>query len=235
MSKIKVIGFDLDDTLWDNLPVMINAEKTLNQWLKENAPNLQYDTESLRSLRSDILRQDPSLGARLTELRWKVIHEATRVSGYSGKASADIADQGMSIFLTARNQVTFFDGAIECLERLAGDFILGSLSNGNSSIISLGLDGYFSFAFSAEDVGAAKPAPDLFFKALAHTGVNPDQMVYVGDNPILDVDAAKSVGLKTVWLNRQNKARGQTTPDATINDISELLQAITLINQDRGS
>jgi len=33
---IKVISFDLDDTLWPIMPTILNAEKVTNNWIKEN-------------------------------------------------------------------------------------------------------------------------------------------------------------------------------------------------------
>ena len=48
---------------------------------------------------------------------------------------------------------------------------LGALTNGNADIARLGLDRFFRFAFSAADVGAAKPAPEMFRAALLHTSV----------------------------------------------------------------
>ena len=96
----------------------------------------------------------------------------------------------MEIFLTARNEVEFFEGALDTLRNIAQSFQLGAITNGNADIYRLGLNDCFSFAFSAEQVGAPKPAPDLFHAALAHTGCEPAQMVYVGDDPVKDVDAA---------------------------------------------
>ena len=43
---IKLIGFDLDDTLWDVAPIIRNAESHLNQWLIENVPALKFDVIS---------------------------------------------------------------------------------------------------------------------------------------------------------------------------------------------
>ena len=86
---------------------------------------------------------------------------------------------------------------------------------------------YFSFSFSAEDVGAPKPSPLLFHKALSHTGVDPIEMVYVGDDRIKDIDAAKAVGLKTIWLRNVRRAGpAKTEPDSIIESINQLPLAI---------
>jgi len=226
---IEVIGFDLDDTLWAVTPVIIRAEKLLNAWLVETAPDLKYDVVSMRELRHEILEKQPSLARKITELRRQIIVRAL-VNSHVAQAE-EIADQAIEVFLAARNQVEFFDGALEVLNRLDATHRLGALSNGNADIHRLGLSHLFDFAFSAEDVGAAKPDPALFERALSHTGVDPHRMVYVGDDPLLDVDAAKQVGLKTVWLDHGKKPVGISQPDITIFNIRELPGAIDALSR----
>lgn len=224
---IEVIGFDLDDTLWAVTPVIIQAEKTLNSWLAQAAPRLKYDVTSMRELRHELLEKQPSLANKITELRRQIIFQALVNSDVT--QADELADQAIEVFLAARNQIEFFDGALEVLGQLDASHSLGALSNGNADIHRIGLSHLFDFAFSAEDVGAPKPDPALFEKALSHTGVDPHQMVYVGDDPLLDVDAAKQVGLKTVWLDHGKKPVGNTQPDITIFSIRELPGAIDVL------
>ena len=74
---------------------------------------------------------------------------------------ADVSLKAIEVFLTERNNITFFDGVVPTLQHLSQRYKLGALSNGNADINRLGLDAYFSFAYSAEQVGAAKPEPHL--------------------------------------------------------------------------
>ncbi|MFT7220193.1 MAG: HAD superfamily hydrolase (TIGR01549 family) [Candidatus Azotimanducaceae bacterium] len=232
-SKIKVVAFDLDDTLWHVHPVIVNAEKRLATWLKQHAADFQYDASEMRELRIEVLTKDPSLGYRLTAMRTALIKLSLSRSGYSDQQAASLAGGAMEEFLIARNDVTFFEGALAAIEVLAGTYQLGALSNGNADIKRLGLQQYFSFAFSAEAVGAPKPAPDLFRAALEHTGVSPDQMVYVGDDPEKDVDAANRLGLRTVWLKTEARpGPAETLPHQTIEDIRELPEAISRLTLD---
>jgi HAD superfamily hydrolase (TIGR01549 family) len=226
---IEVIGFDLDDTLWAVTPVIIRAEQTLNAWLAEAAPDLRYDVVSMRELRHDVLQRQPSLVRKITELRRQIIVQALINSDVT--QADEIADQAIEVFLAARNQIEFFDGALEVLGKLETTHRLGALSNGNADIHRIGLSHLFDFAFSAEDVGAPKPDPALFKKALSHTGVDPHRMVYVGDDPLLDVDAANQVGLKTIWLDHGNKPIGISQPDITIFNIRELPGAIDTLSR----
>ena len=53
MLRIRALTFDLDDTLWDNRPVMLAAEQALYDWLSTNYPRISqgYTLEELAALR----------------------------------------------------------------------------------------------------------------------------------------------------------------------------------------
>ncbi|MFT4819669.1 MAG: HAD superfamily hydrolase (TIGR01549 family) [Candidatus Pseudothioglobus sp.] len=224
---IKVIAFDLDDTLWAVKPVIIRAEKRLDIWLREHVNDLQYDVTSMRELRHDLIKAEPALAKMITELRRRIIELAMLKSGRSETQARALSTQAIEVFLVARNDIQLYEGAIDTISTLAADYRLGALSNGNADIQRVGLDKYFDFAFSAEMVGAPKPDPTLFQAALTHTGAAPHEMLYVGDDPTLDVDAAKQLGLHTIWLKTAAKpVIDQTVPDETIEDIRDLPAAV---------
>ena len=229
---IRVIAFDLDDTLWDVGPVITRAESILANWLEREVPGYSYEPPKLMPIREALLSEDPTLSHRLTAFRQRLI-ETSLLSLLDERNAASHAEAAMEVFLAARNEVNFFDGARDTLMNIAQSFQLGAITNGNADIYRIGLNDCFSFAFSAEQVGAPKPAPDLFHAALAHTGCEPSQMVYVGDDPVKDVDAANEVGLHTIWLRSKTRsAKGESNPDETIDDIRALPNAIrNLLNR----
>lgn len=229
---IRVIAFDLDDTLWDVHPVIVRAEAILAEWLEKEVPGYQYEQSKLLPIRKALLSEDPTLMHRLTAFRQRLI-ETSLMSHLDEPNAASHAEGAMEVFLTARNEVEFFEGALDTLKNIAQNFQLGAITNGNADIYRLGLNDCFSFAFSAEQVGAPKPAPDLFHAALAHTGCEPAQMIYVGDDPVKDVDAANAVGLHTIWMRSKDKPdKGESNPDETIDDIRALPDAIRkLVNR----
>ena len=232
MTGLKVVAFDLDDTLWQVHPVIVRAEQVLKNWLHRSVPHFSYDPAQMKRIREEVLGEDQSLGHRLTELRRRIIERALRDHLSHDQRAEQLSHEAMEVFLIARNQVDFFDGALEAIESIARDYQLGALTNGNADIRRLGLSRHFSFAFSAEQVGAPKPAPDLFHHALRHTGCEPREMLYVGDDPVKDVDAANRVGLHTIWVRRAARPDvGETQPDTTIEDIRELPEAIRCLTE----
>ncbi len=229
--NIRVLAFDLDDTLWDMRQTLLRAEALLAQWLSENCRGFSYDTSRMRTIREDLIKEEPALSVDLSRLRKRVIEAALVASDYNQDEAVVYAERAFEIFFSARNQVTFFDGAIASLEKLSRNYILGSLTNGNADIGRLGLSSYFSFAFSAADVGRPKPAPDLFESALRHTGTTPDQMIYIGDHPLHDIDAAKQIGIRTIWVNLGEKQyTGSINPDQEITHLSSLPEAVSNID-----
>jgi|TARA_Y100000310_G_scaffold287350_1_gene312171 putative hydrolase of the HAD superfamily len=228
---IKVLAFDLDDTLWDMRPTLIRAEQKLHEWLKSNCPRISYDPETTRSLRNEVLQEHPELKTSISELRRRVIELALQRSGYTPTESESYSHEAFEAFLQARNQVLFFDGALDAVRELTQRYLLGTLTNGNADIQRLGLSDYFSFSFSAEQVGAPKPAPNLFHAALEHTGVKAQEMIYIGDHPEFDVGAAHDVGLHTIWVNLNERAfPGEVLPDEEIGQLSDLPAAVGRID-----
>ena len=94
---------------------------------------------------------------------------------------------------------------------------------------------YFDFAYSAEQLDASKPMPDMFHAALAETGAASHQVVHVGDNPSHDVAGAKQVGMRTVWMNSGDwRWPGGEPADEQITNLAELPAAIAAIEARSG-
>ncbi len=229
---IKVVAFDLDDTLWAVHPVIIKAEAKLGTWLQTEIPELRYDMAGMREFRDEVVLEDPGIVHRLTAFRRRLIELALLRSGLAKERALEIATAAMEVFLDARNDIEFFEGALDAIGHISARYKVGALTNGNADIVRLGLSSHFSFAFSAEEVGAPKPEPDLFHKALSHSGCAPSEMIYVGDDPIKDIDPANAVGLHTIWIkNELRPGPGISSPDRTIAHLNELVDAIADIDR----
>lgn len=83
MSSLRLVTFDLDDTLWDVAPVMNNAEALLREWLASNAARLgPVPIEHLWAIRTRLLDREPMLRHRLSELRRRILFHALLDAGY---------------------------------------------------------------------------------------------------------------------------------------------------------
>lgn len=94
----------------------------------------------------------------------------------------------------------------EVLEQLRPRFQLAVISNfdGRLRFIlqHLGISNYFSYIFISSELGADKPDPEIFRRALKIMHLNADEVLHVGDDPERDWKAAAAAGLLVFRLDR---------------------------------
>lgn len=222
---IRIITFDLDDTLWAVTPVMRAANLALYQWLQEHAPAFckRYQPRDFNRLRDEVVNDHPEWHHSVTAIRLEVLRRGLIRSGHQPEQVEQLAQSAFAHFLKARNQVELFPHSRPMLERLASRYQLGALSNGNANIEMVGLDDLFSFSFNADQVGTAKPDPLMFHRMLEHTGADPGEVLHIGDSLEHDVRGAQAVGLHTLWVNLNQQPHPQA-PQPSL--VVECLSAI---------
>ena len=226
LSDVRAIAFDLDNTLWDVEAVLERAETQLAAWLQEHCPRIieRLTLADMRAARAHLAAREPHNAHDLTYLRITALAEHARSCGYDER----IAHDAFEVFFTARNEVEVFADVAPALARLRQRFRLATLSNGNADLERIGLVDLFSLSLNARQIGAAKPARRCFEALAQQLGLTPERIVYVGDDPQLDVAAASAAGLRTVWMNR--RALGwpaQLAPaDLTVSDCTQLACAL---------
>jgi len=220
----KAVLFDLDETLWPIAPVIIEAEQILFAWLREHAPRVaqQYTIETLRQARLELLARQPEFQLDLGALRRAGLIAAFEQAG----EDAGKVEQAMAEFFAARNAVIPFDDVLPGLLRLKGRVLVGSITNGNADLQTIGLARHFDVSVAAPSFGAAKPDRAIFLEACRQLGVAPDEAVYVGDDLRLDVYGAQRAGMRAVWMNRTglvNYLQDEVRPDAEVTSLDGLL------------
>ena len=231
---IKVITFDLDDTLWEVQPVLEKAERLVYAWLLEHASRVtdRFTLESFMQWRWDIYQQQPELAHNMTQLRLVAVKAALIDVGYSANTAQQLSQQAFDIFIKARHDITFFDTAIPLLEELHHKFILGALSNGNADIFKLEAAPYFDFSFSAEHLNASKPDPAQFNAAAKKAQVEMNQIIHIGDNIEHDIKGAKQAGCYSIWFNpKKLTVPADIQPTQEVICLSEIPVAINNIAQ----
>ncbi len=233
--SLRLVTFDLDNTLWDVDTVIRRAEQTLRSWLRENVPEVValYEGEGIAHIRRQVMAEHPELLHDLSRLRTEIIRRAIEATGRSGPESRALAHQAFDVFYEGRHQVHYFEHALEVLEELAGSYTLAALTNGNADFKRLGLDRFFSFGYCSADVGASKPAPDMFQAALKQAGVEPHLALHVGDHLHDDIHGAGSVGMHTVWVNlaEEEPEEMPTEPTTSVTSLDQLPDEIDTIRR----
>ena len=109
-KKIKLITLDLDDTLWPNKKVIVDAENAWLNFILAKFPNLveEFSEESLSRVRVDLVEADPSLKNDLTKFRKEVIKETLLRSGVDSVDAIYYSNESFNEFFKIRNKVQLY-------------------------------------------------------------------------------------------------------------------------------
>ena len=225
-GHVRLICFDLDDTLWPCHEVIRAAEAECYDWLAREAPRLtaRYSEQQLREHRMATGQSHPEIAHDLTEVRLRSLMGLLEGEGYP----ADLAHRASDVFRAARKRVTPYDEVVDGLARLREHYTLVSVTNGNSQIEHTPLHASFDRSLTAAEVGAAKPHPAIFHAASRGSGVPLEAFLHVGDDPVRDVQAARDLGLPAVWVNRGGTEWPATLPppELEVGDLTELVERL---------
>lgn len=224
-SPIKAVLFDLDDTLWPIVPVIKRAEIVLYDWLTLNAPNVArlHTIDSLHARRLELTATDPRYRYDMWALRHAGLMEAFIAAGEDENKVLD----AMAMFSEARNKVEPFADVLPVLAKLSNSVKVGSVTNGAADLEVIGLARHFHVTISARQFGCAKPDAAIFRAACDALEVEPREAVYVGDDPVLDVEGAQNAGMRAIWMNRveidpARECPGHIRPDAVCRTLHDL-------------
>ena len=236
-GRIRLITFDLDNTLWPVQEVIQKADGAMRTWLDERLPGFsaQFSGDAFMLLRKRIVAERPDLQHDLSSMRIEVLCRAITAFGQPTRAARSLAERAFEVFIDHRHKVRYFDGVEEVLAELATRYTLGALTNGNADFSRLEINRHISFGFSSASVGASKPHPDMFHAALRHADVRPEQAVHVGDHPHDDIHGAAAVGMRTILVQLVNLPApaievATQAPDVQISTLSELRSAIASLD-----
>ena len=226
LERIKAISLDLDDTLWPIWPTIARAEQVLHEWLAINAPltaAMYASPSALREIRDAVGQQRPDLAHDMTALR----RESIRLALSSAGDDPQLAATAFDVFIAERHNVSFFPDALPALEFLAARYPLVSLSNGNAELARVGLAPFFVASIAALKVGVSKPDPRIFQAAAEAVGVQPHEVLHVGDDVLLDVLGARDAGMQAAWVNREQAAWPHAErPHLELADLSALVEVL---------
>jgi len=178
----------------------------------------------MRAAREELARAEPHNAHDVTYLRLTALERHARECGYG----ADLAARAFEVFLAARCEVEVLPDVRPALARLARSYTLASLSNGNADLARIGLGDAFSVSLNARQIGAGKPERRCFEELARGLGLRTRDLLYVGDDPWLDVAAARAAGCRSAWMNR----RAAVWPaelegaDVTVRDCGELARLL---------
>ena len=198
--QILALTLDLDDTLWPVLPALERADQAVDAWLRQHHPEVAraWPIAAMRELRERVAAERLDLAHDFTTQRQLTLQQAFAACGI---AAAPI-EALWEIYFAARNSVELYPDSLPALQRITARWPLASLTNGNADLQRIGIHAHFAHHVCARDSGVAKPDPRIFLAAAERLGVAPQQILHVGDDPVMDMVGARDAGLRTAWINR---------------------------------
>lgn len=229
---LKLITFDLDNTLWHTDPVIAKADQVQWQSIRSICPEVEtrFTPEAFNQLKREVAQKNPHLRHKLSLLRQEILFQLFVQCGLSNPQAQLFSQQVFTDFLRARNQVELFPGALNLLQNLQSKYQVIALSNGNADLTQIGLESLFNAHFHAENVARPKPHNDMFLAALEYAKVTPEESLHIGDHPEQDIEAAQKMGFNTAWVNLLQ----QSWPDhinRADHDITHLDQLSKMLQQ----
>ena len=192
---IKAVIFDLDHTLFDRHSTLKSLVPKLREEFSVNDKMTDEEIGEYWCYADD----------NFVYLGWEHIYSYLIEKGVFVTPPAY---EAYCSFIYKYFQITAvpFPDTIHMLEGLRErGYKTGLITNGfpylqYAKVDMLGLRSHFDEIIVTGDYGVHKPDRKIFDIMREKLGFSPDEMVYVGDNPINDIDGARGAGWKTVWM-----------------------------------
>jgi putative hydrolase of the HAD superfamily len=230
---IKAVLFDMFDTLMMikknhdfYSPSLLRTYKFLNQ----NGVDVSFDTFQKAYIKArdelyakvDANLEEPHFNVRLSEALKSLGYQYSASSPLIAKATAEFCDEFMTF--------VYLDPDTEnVLRNLHEKYKLGIISNFaipecvHELIKTHNLTELLDVIVVSAAVNKRKPSPEIFLNTLKQLGVSAEETVFVGDTLDADIEGAKGVGIKAVYIERRfEEANGHVKPDKNIKKLTEL-------------
>ena len=128
---------------------------------------------------------------------------------------------------TMLENMHIYPDAAKTIEELSEEYRITMITNGAKDlqcekIKRLGFMEHFQEIIVSQELGYHKPSREIFDEMAKRTNTDPSEIVYIGNDYQKDIVGAHLAGWRTVWVNRNDEAAGETAPDWTIRELCEL-------------
>lgn len=228
LKKIKVIGFDADDTLWVNEPFYQDVEKIFCQILKP----YRMEKETSDELFSTEMQNLEIYGYGAKAFILSMVETSLRIT--EGKITpaeiSRILDIGKTLVTMP---IQLLDGVENLLKNLKGRYKLilatkGDLLDQERKLEKSGLISYFHHIEIMSD-----KQENNYKKLLDRLEIEPYEFLMVGNSVKSDILPVIGIGAKAVhvpfevtWQHENNHAIADFDSFITVSDISDLLNIL---------
>lgn len=233
MAELKAIFSDIDDTLYSTSEFAEMARENSIDALIRAGVNMPKDA-LLRELDEVINEFSSNYHQHFDKLLLRVPPES-----YRGQNPAIlIASAVVAYHETKFRHLRPYEDAVEALKLIHAktNLVLGIITTGLTvkqaeKLVRLNILQYIrnDAIFISDQIGVSKPNVKLYLRALSDLRLKPNEAMYIGDNPLNDIDPPNTVGMITVRNRRTGKytgLEGKTRPNYEIHNFYDLLDIL---------
>lgn len=205
MTSLSAIFLDIDDTLYSTTDfAQLARQRAVEAMVRQG---LRLPVEVVRRELNEVISEFTSnypnhfdkLLLRLPDHSW------------SGTNRALIVAAGISAYHETKTEMAPFPDVLPFLSAMQerSDLLVGVITHGleikqADKLLRLGVVPYLhpEGIFISDQLGISKPNPKLYRRACARFGLDPREVMYVGDSPGHDIDPPNSLGMVTVRMRR---------------------------------
>lgn len=246
LTPFKAISFDLDDTLYNNRPVMLAIEKQMVEYFAHQLADFASQTNTVfnrqfwSSFRNKAIQTDPELTHDVVFLRLETYRLGLISLGLNDDEANKEAQAALDYFITLRSDFSVPETSKQLLAYLSQYYPLVAISNGNVDTKALGIDHYFQYIYHAgfqKNVSnivkttllKQKPAADMFSLVCQKLTIKPEHLLHVGDCGFADIHGALNAGCQTAWLPHYGVGKPlKQLPHIALNVVNDLTQLVSL-------
>jgi len=244
MCPIKLVGFDLDDCLFDSTGLSQRARiKGIDAML---SLGLKIERQKALILIQEIVAEYGSNSSKHYDyfIRRLNLYENYAISFNEQVryiTAAVMAYHGQKI-----KHIQLYGDVLKSLEKLKKSSIKTAIITDGipikqyEKILRLGIDDLIDLVVISDEIGIRKPNPELFSYCLKKFKVKGHETIYVGDNIYKDIIPANFNKIHSVYIHRGGKYDTNVTgvtiseenkPDHEISGLDELFNIINDINK----
>jgi len=217
-KPIKAIFFDLDNTLIDR-----NAAHTscVKQFFAEFLPQYLFESEQINIEQEDNWGYTP----RSNFCHWFI--QRYHPEGWDESSFWEYIRNNISLFVPPTSPEL-----VQLIQALQKQYRLGIITNGSTHNQGQKMQqAQLTTLFEAQNIyisqqyGLSKPNKGLFEEVLHQQGLQAQEILFVGDDPINDIWGATQLQMPTAWLHHQRMWTKQDyRPTYILNNLLDLQQ-----------
>lgn len=227
-NKVKIIGFDADDTLWVNEPLYRETEKQFCRLLEPYAPANEANQELFKT---EMLNLE-MYGYGAKGFMLSMVETALRISGH--KISANEIGQIIGLGKDLLNEpIVLLDGVETVLRQLQKNYKLilatkGDLLDQERKLKKSGLTDYFHHIEIMSD-----KHENNYRKLIKRLDIDPQYFVMIGNSVKSDILPVINIGAKaiyvpyhTTWQHENDHGVTDNSKFVTVNNLGEVLNIL---------